>query len=500
MPSGADTEPLMKASGNLAPATSQDMPSAICTVHAAFWLTVVAGIAVAIVDIVVMKTIWAMIVALCAPLIFVVIFGILVLLPPRCGCIGFSGSLQISLIQHPDYVFTRLTMPIFNFMQGMELCDNAFCQRARASVGKNYVYAGMVSISEWQIVKKTLTSGQARTTYLGAQPLANTPKVDRSVFLLELQNLDKDDNHDGFRDCFYHYMFREGFQERVDSANSKKLWEQLAEDYKTMPHGVGDLFFTENDKGLRGFLIKYFFYVMLDIDANDPEVMKTLVKLMGGDTAIALAYLWPFAGHNQSAIKAVDDLIFGSSVMGKFKEGEEKFKKMTKLELTRLSTCIFRLAAVTGTLQLAKTITGGLSMPPFEDMDKIDVAAEWDKLDLGDDSALENFILEVGRLFPPVSSVHHIATEPFSVTIQGKTVDFPTGTKILVPTNLAMTDKEVWGVDAFKFNPNRPGLQENSMVFANVGPLGSRVCPGMRIAMDTCMGVLSVLGKIRRGS
>eukprot|EP00913_Durusdinium_trenchii_P025027 g23492.t1 len=478
------------------------MPSAICSVHGVFWLTVLAGIAMAIVDGTVLQTWWIIPVALLAPLLFVFSFTLVICVAPMCGCFAMSSRLQTSLVQHPEprhaekrpespgrpdsspvrrrtekHLLSRLTLPWITVIQGLHMCDNAYCQRIRASMGKNYVLAGMVGVSDYETVAFTLKSAQHRTDYLGAQPLTNLPKA-------------KELNHDKFVACFYHYMFREGFEERLKSEKAKKCWAQLAEERT----GRGEQFYTEDATGLRGFFIRYFFYVMLGTDTEDPEIMKDLVAMMRGDTPIAMCYLWPFAVPNLmgSTIKKVDDRIFNSSSLAKFVEGEEKFANMTKLELTRLTTCIMRLAAITGTLQLAKSVTGGLTMPPFEDMDKTNVAAEWDKLDLADEQALQNFCLEVARLHPPVSS------EAFSATIQGRVVDFPAGTKILVPTNLAMTDVDTWGVDAFKFNPSRPALQEKNMVFANVGKQGTRVCPGQYLAMDTCVEILRVLGKVRR--
>ncbi|CAE7350164.1 CYCL [Symbiodinium natans] len=270
----------------------------------------------------------------------------------------------------------------------------------------------MVSISDYEVVEATLLSGQRRTQLLGAQPLTNLPYVDREIFHLELSNLEVNSLHEKVAACFKHYMFCEGFSERMKSEKAARLWTQLAEDYKTMPHGPGDHFFKVNDSGLHGFFIRYFFYVMVGLDPEDPEVMKTLLPVMKGDVPIAFEYLVPFAnlGILNGAIKQIDDRIYSSPALSDFTEGEERYGKMSKLELARLTTCIFRMAAITGTFQLAKSITGGLKLPPYKDMDKIDIPALWDKLDLKDDVALRNFCYEAARLHPPVSSVHHVAT------------------------------------------------------------------------------------------
>ncbi|CAE7199832.1 kanC [Symbiodinium sp. CCMP2592] len=106
---------------------------------------------------------------------------------------------------------------------------------------------------------------------------------------------------------------------------------------------------------------------------------------------------------------------------------------------------------------------------------------------------------EIGTVFSKNFCCPPLSTGQLSPSCgHGTAVDFPAGTRILVPMNIAMTDKEVWGVDAFEFNPSRPGLQERNMVFANVGAAGSRVCPGAGIAIDTCVKILQVLGEVRR--
>lgn len=491
-----ESEPLLQVA-QLPPARG-DLPSAVLSVHTAFWLTPIVAILVYILEV---GLTWrALAMGVAAMSIFVALFVIVILLAPQLGCYALSSSLQVSLLQHPGCPLSQMVLPAIGSAQGMELCNNAYCHRLRDALGNNYCYAGMVSIGDYQVVEATLTSGQSRTALLGAQALTNLPKVDRDIFFLQMPNLDVNSLHERFVACFKHYMFSEGFAERMKSEKAARLWAQLAEDYRRMPHGPGEEFHKASDKGLRGFFIRYFFYVMIGLDPEDPEVMRALVPLMQGDTPIGFAYLWPMArlGILNGYINEIDSRIYNSPALSDFIEGEERYGKMSKLELARLTTCIFRLAAITGTLQLAKSITGGLKLPDYKDMDKIDIPSQWDKLDLKDDIALQNFCYEVARLYPPVSSVHHVATEPFSITLQGTAVDFPAGTRILVPMNIAMTDKEVWGVDAFEFNPSRPGLQERNMVFANVGAAGSRVCPGAGIAIDTCVKILQVLGEVRR--
>jgi len=419
------------------------------------------------------------------------------------GLLGWSlsGKMQIPLMQHPGCPLSMMVLPWLSFAQGLQLCDNAFVHTLRQSLGNNYVFASMVSLGEYEMVEATLKGRQERTKNLGAQPLTNLPKVDREIFFLQLANIAEDNNHDKFVSCFKHYMFSQGFLERKKSDKAAKFWKQLAEDYKTMGNGPGEHFHKSDDRGLRGFFIRYFFYVMLGLDTEDTEVFNTLLVLMKGDAPIAKAYLWPFAlaGAANGAIRDIDVMIEKkAAALQNYVEGEERFGKLSKVELSRLCTCIFRLAAITGTLQLAQTVTGGKTLPPFKGMEKIDLVEYWDKMDLRDVNALEKFCYEAGRIYPPVSSVHHVATEPFSAKLQGSTVNFPAGTKVLVPTNIAMTDEEVWGPDAFTFNPNRPRLMERNMVFANVGPGGTRVCPGANIAIDTCVEILQVLGEVRR--
>ncbi|CAE7199858.1 trmO [Symbiodinium sp. CCMP2592] len=375
---------------------SLDLPSAVLSVHTAFWLTPIVAILVYILEV---GLTWrALAMGVAAMSIFVALFVIVILLAPQLGCYALSSSLQVSLLQHPGCPLSQMVLPAIGSAQGMELCNNAYCHRLRDALGNNYCYAGMVSIGDYQVVEATLRSGQSRTALLGAQALTNLPKVDRDIFFLQMPNLDVNSLHERFVACFKHYMFSEGFAERMKSEKAARLWAQLAEDYRRMPHGLGEEFHKASDKGLRGFFIRYFFYVMIGLDPEDPEVMRALVPLMQGDTPIGFAYLWPMArlGILNGYINEIDSRIYNSPALSDFIEGEECYGKMSKLELSRLTTCIFRLAAITGTLQLAKSITGGLQLPNYKDMDKIDIPSQWDKLDLKDDVALQNFCYEVG--------------------------------------------------------------------------------------------------------
>ena len=91
-----------------------------------------------------------------------------------------------------------------------------------------------------------------------------------------------------------------GFAERVKSEKAKRFWDQLAEDatlsatanytrskasaaysvsafdedYKKMPHGEGEQFYTEDDKGpsVAVFAIFEYFWIILNLIIQDSTI------------------------------------------------------------------------------------------------------------------------------------------------------------------------------------------------------------------------------------
>lgn len=208
---------------------------------------------------------------------------------------------------------------------------------------------------------------------------------------------------------------------------------------------------------------------------------------------------WPRLIHE------VADIYKASPAFANFTE-ESKYNNMTIHEFSMLVTAIIGIATLLGPYHLAKTSMGngnghGGFLPEYEDHQthKIDVRKIWDKLDLGDATEIKAYLLECGRLWMPVSTSHHVATEPFTATIRGKEHTFPEGTLLLIPMIMASLSEKFWGKDTFAFNRQRENLCPYSMVFHSVGERShGRICPGKALALTMLTDVLIVCGNVRR--
>jgi hypothetical protein len=208
---------------------------------------------------------------------------------------------------------------------------------------------------------------------------------------------------------------------------------------------------------------------------------------------------WPRLIHEVADIYKASPAFQGFTV-------ESKYNNMTLHEFSMLVTAIVGIAALLGPYHLAKTAMGNGNgddgfLPEYEDhhTHKIDVRKIWDNLDLNDRDDVQKYLLECGRLWMPVSTSHHVATEPFTATIRGKEHTFPAGTLMLVPMIMAMLSEKFWGKDTYEFNHSRENLCPYSMVFHSVGEQShGRICPGKSLALTMLTDALIVCGKVRR--
>ncbi|KAL0575507.1 hypothetical protein V5O48_006462 [Marasmius crinis-equi] len=116
---------------------------------------------------------------------------------------------------------------------------------------------------------------------------------------------------------------------------------------------------------------------------------------------------------------------------------------------------------------------------------------------------LQNVVQEVLRLIPPLHSSMRVATQDDAVPTMHPVGEYqgnaekrehsfvvPKGTFIHVPIEAFNLDKEIWGEDAWSFNPDRwdnlpekatsqPGLFSNLLTFS----AGPRSCIGMRFSL-----------------
>ncbi|GAB1540303.1 hypothetical protein NUACC21_29720 [Scytonema sp. NUACC21] len=430
------------------------------------------------------------------------------------------NEFQVWALQNPDENLSKALLPIISLVEGLIANTPTYLDSKRLALGSNFCCAGQVVLSEFNTLETALTSPQARTWRLGTSVLdANhAPNQDvgsRNVFLLSLSDREAggSSDHEAFRKCMQKYILNDAATERQRDATSRQLLERLAADYANMPHGAGDEFFTNDRRGLMGFMIRYLHYVLFGLNPNDEESMNLLTELhytrespkhyfAGIGTLLQSLNL---QGHKDlpNLIEQAATIYQNSPALAGFQENNPEYNGMTRWELAKLMTAIMAIAALQGPLHLAYTAMGYRPLPSYKgrQTSDIDLTQYWDKLDLDDRESVRLYLLECARLWAPVSASHRIATEPFTVTVVGKERTFPAGTKVLIPMSLGMLDESFWGPTVYEFNAKRENLCPFHMGFHSVGDRSAgRICPGKDIALNMLVDVMSAVGRVRRSS
>ena len=425
---------------------------------------------------------------------------------------------QIWALEHPDQFCSKALLPIIGLVEGVVANGSTYLDTKRLIFGPNYCCAGMVVLGEFKSVETALTSPQARTWRLAPSPLNphHLPNLDvdgRNVFLLALSDQAAGGNgdHEAFYKCVQNYFMSEAATARQQDATAQKLLDQLAKDYQEMPHGPNGAFFTDDQRGFMGFMVRYLHYVLFGLDPDDQEKIGLLTNLhytrrgtlyyyrLAGNLARFLnafgACAWP------KLIEQAATIYEESPALAEFQDDCPEYNGMTRRELAKLMTAMMSIAGLQGPLGFAKTAMGFWSLPAYEGQKtaEIDPTQYWDQLDLEDRDAVRRYLLECARLRPPVNASHRVATEPFTVKIAGKERTFPAGTLVVIPMILGMLDSGFWGPTTYAFDPQRENLCPYSMAFHSVGDRSAgRMCPGRDIALNMLLDVLITLGKVRR--
>lgn len=441
--------------------------------------------------------------------------------------ISSSGSLSPSFfdralnrfqawaLERPNALLSRIFLPIVSFLEGLIANLPVYLDAKRQALGLNFCCAGQVVLGEFDALEMALTSPQARSWRLGTSILseAHAPGVDsggRNAFLITLSDDGAGgENHGAFRRCVERYLINDAAIARQSDPVCQKLLDQLAADYLAMPHGPGEAFFTDDQKGFMGFMVRYLHYILFQIQPDDDEI-ATLTELhytrrgtihyFAGSSPLEIFNIFGL-GKVPELTETVATLYEQSPAFADFQDNDPEFNHMTRRELAKLMVSLMSIAGLQGPLHLGRTAMGFVALPAYKGRgtEKIEVTAQWDQLDLEDRDAIERYLLECCRLFMPVSASHRVATEPFTATIADKERTFPTGTKILIPMLIGMLDEDVWGTTAYEFNAQRENLCPYHMGFHSVGDRhGGRICPGRGIAMQMLTDVLQVVGKARR--
>lgn len=430
------------------------------------------------------------------------------------------NEFQAWALQKPDESLSKKLLPIISFVEGLIATQSTYLDSKRLALGPNFCCAGQVVMGEFDIIETALTSPQSRTWRLGTTILdANyAPNQDvggRNVFLLSLSDEEADgsNDHESFRKCMQTYLLNDAATERQRDATASRLLEQLGADYVEMPHGRGGTFFTNDQRGWMGFLVRYLHYVLFGLDPDDEESIGFLTELHY--TRMGTLHYFAGVGRvlqslNLKGHKNLADLIEraatiyeNSPALVDFKQDCSVENGMTRRELAKLMTSIISIAALQGPLHLGYTAMGYRPLPAYKGRQTADIdpTQHWDALDLDDRESVRLYLLECARLWSPVSATHRVATESFTAMVAGAERTFPKGTKILIPMSLGLLDEGFWGSTAYEFNAKRENLCPFHMGFHSVGDRSAgRICPGKDIALDMLVDVVRVVGKVRRSA
>ena len=424
-------------------------------------------------------------------------------------------SFQVWALQNPDTWLSKSLMSLISFSEGIIGNNPVYLDAQRQALGPNFCCAGQVVLGEFSTLETTLTSPQARTWRLGTTILSkdHAAGVDdggRNVFLISLSDREAGgEDHHAFSKCMRDYLINDTAIARQQDSVAQKLLENLAADYLDMPHGIGEAFFTDDQRGWMGFMVRYLHYVMFGIDPDSAEIAiltnlhytsKGTLHYFAGSSILEQLNLAGF-GKLPELIEQVATIYENSPALANFTENSPEYNNMTRRELAKLMVSVMSIAGLQGPLHLGRTAMGYQSLPDYKGREtgKIDVIAHWDALDLDNREEIKLFLLECGRLFMPVSASHRVATEPFTVNMAGRDRTFPAGTKILIPMLLGMLSEDFWGSTAYDFNPQRENLCPFHMGFNSVGDRhAGRICPGKGIALKMLIDVISTVGKARR--
>lgn len=429
-----------------------------------------------------------------------------------------THRLQVLNLTHYRFnIFAWLLKPLNFFItlkQAVDLNDGNYLYHKRLIHGENFVCGGGVWLCSFEDIKKALIEPQARAYLLAPSPLDPnhlpcTNVGGRLNFLLSLSNRGAGGNGEweAYRKAFEDYITNSDEASiRMNDEISNSLLVKLREEYKVTK--MGGEFFSNNDRGLHDFLLRYLHYVLFGLDPNDEEKMQTINTLHYDSSSAAyyLKYLgkalqyfkfrkWP------EQIQAVAKVYADSPALSSFEDGQEKYNNLTRFELSMLAVSIMSLAGMVGPKTLAWIIVGERKLNAYDGQmtGEIDVIKEWDKLDLTDRDEVKRYIYECGRLRNPVSNTHRVATEDFTVMIGRKNVTFKKGTIIFIPLLLAGLNESVWGSTTFQFDHNRKNLCPFSTFFHSFGEqTNGRICPGKAIAEHMLTEMLITLGEYRR--
>lgn len=456
---------------------------------------------------------------------FTISHGSSPLLHPRSNCPrpGYLDSIAhylqlLDLTHSRTNIFAWILKPVNRLIalyQGFWCNSGAYLYRKRLIHGPNFVCAGGVWLSEFDTIRRNLVEPQARAFKLASSALRKValPACNlggRFNFLLSLSQRGAGGNGDweAYRLCMEDHIFTDECAKRMNDDICKELLSNLAQEYRATGMKIEGLFFTNLDRGLADFLLRYLHYVIFGLDPFDESVLgpiRTLhykmasaayhIDILGDILERLIFRKWP------EQFREVARIYQESPAISTLEENQPKYNYMTRSELAALMVSIMSLAGMIGPLTLGKILLGQRQLCPFQGQatKDIDVTKVWDTLNLDDRDEVKRYIYECGRLRHPVSNTHKVSQEEFSAEIGGKIITFPRGTIIFIPLLLAGLDEQIYGETTYQFDHKRKNLCTFSTMFHSFGEeTNGRICPGKEITETMFIDVLIALGKMRR--
>lgn len=156
---------------------------------------------------------------------------------------------------------------------------------------------------------------------------------------------------------------------------AQKLVDTLAADYfDRISNKALDEFFTNDQLGWMGFLIRYLHYVIFGIDPNDQGKISILTKLhytqkgtlhyFAGSSILEKFNLLGFA-QIPELIEQVTTIYENSPVLTNFQESP-KYNNMKRREVAKLMVSLMSIAGLQGPLHGGKTVMGFQSLPDYK--------------------------------------------------------------------------------------------------------------------------------------
>lgn len=268
-----------------------------------------------------------------------------------CSCFeGLAHKLQLLNLNHSWYnIFAWVLKPItflITLYQQTKTVSEPYLDHKRNRFGKNFACAGGLWMSDMVEVKKNLVEPQARIFKIGGMDLRKSKCPKKFLLALSQSAAGGNGDWEACRAVVNEVIFDESCKKRGEDEISKKLIDDFAQEYKVALNSKRrvDKLFQSSDSGLKKFIAKYIHYVVLGIDPSNEEQMKAieyfyfeLDPLMYYINIMSQMVTTGTKGAKyKKALSKVAKIYEESPAISALNEKEERYKGMTKVELSLL--------------------------------------------------------------------------------------------------------------------------------------------------------------------